>query len=211
MRGRYADRTAAGEALAELTAAHAWHRPVVVGVARGGVPVALPIARRLGAPLDVVVARKIGAPGRPEFGVGAVCASGPPYFDQGVLASLGLAPDDLAATVETERAEAVRREQRYRAGRVPVADRDVILVDDGLATGVTAIAAVQRLRTRQPRRLAFAAPVGAPMSVQRLAAEVDVVICAQSPARFAAVGEWYANFRQTTDDEVVAALDAAAG
>jgi putative phosphoribosyl transferase len=211
MRGRYADRSAAGEALAGLAAAHAWHRPVVVGVARGGVPVALPVARRLGASLDAVVARKIGAPGRPEFGVGAVCATGPPFFDDTALASLGLAPDHLASSVEAERAEAVRRERRYRAGRVSVAERDVILVDDGLATGVTAVAAIQRLRAHHPRRVAFAAPVCAPMGVAAIAAHVDVVICARSPARFAAVGEWYANFRQTTDDEVIAALASAAG
>lgn len=211
MRGRYPDRTAAGAALAALAAVQTWHRPVVVGVARGGVPVALPVARRLGAPLDVVVARKIGAPGRPEFGVGAVCASGPPFFDDGALASLGLVPDDLASSVEAERAEAVRREQRYRAGRVSVVERDVILVDDGLATGVTAVAAIQRVRAQHPRRVAFAAPVCAPTGVETVAAHADVVICARSPARFAAVGEWYANFRQTTDDEVIVALDSATG
>ena len=208
---RYASRSAAGEALAELVCAHAWHRPIVFGIARGGVPVALPVARRLGAPLDVAVARKIGAPGRPELGVGAVCASGPTYFDVAILTSLGLAPEDLAATVEAERAEAVRREERYRARRESVTDRDVILVDDGLATGVTALAAIRQLRVQRPRRVAFASPVCAAQAVESVEAQADVVICARAPGRFASVGQWYANFRQTTDDEVIAALDSAPG
>jgi putative phosphoribosyl transferase len=206
----FADRADGGARLAERLAAMPWSNPVVLGMARGGVPVAARVAEALGAPLDVAVARKIGAPGHPEFGVGAVTADGPPRYDERTLAELGLTPDDLREACERERAEARRRLQRYRQGRdpVPLAGRDVLLVDDGLATGVTARAALGELRAAGPARLVFAAPVCARDSRDALCAgtDADDAVCVSTPAEFGAVGLWYRDFRQTSDEDVLAAL-----
>jgi putative phosphoribosyl transferase len=206
----FADRRDAGARLAARLRRGRWSDPVVFGLARGGIPVALKVAEALDAPLDVAVARKIGAPGHPEFGVGAVTADGVARYDESTLAALGLTPDDLREDCERERAEAERRLQRYRKGRdpLPIAGRDVLLVDDGLATGVTARAALGRLRAAGPRRLVFAAPVCARDSRTALQAESDAddIVCLNAPARFRAVGLWYADFRQTSDEDVLAAL-----
>lgn len=209
----FADRTDAGRQLADRLRGGQWTDPVVLGLARGGVPVAAEVARELGAPLDVAVSRKIGAPGRPEFGVGAVTAEGPPFFDQRTLSMLGLQPQDLERTCERERQEARRRVRRYQNGRGPVRtrDRDVLLVDDGLATGVTATAALRAVRQGQPRRLVFAAPVCAPDSAAALREETDEVICVAEPAKLGAVSLWYDHFGQTSDEEVIELLRAAAG
>lgn len=205
----FADRAEAGERLGRLLREREWTAPVVLGMARGGVPVAARVAAALGAPLDVAVARKIGAPGQPEFGLGAVTATGPPYYDRPSLAALGLTEEDMRPVCERERAEARRRMRRYReaAEPVPLADRDVILVDDGLATGVTARAAVRQLHEAGVRRLVFATPVGARESQSALRAEIDQVLCLATPDRFGAVGLWYRDFAQVSDDEVVASLD----
>lgn len=215
---RFADRREAGARLgAYLRELARWELPgpdpVVLGLARGGVLVAAMVAEALGAPLDVAVARKIGAPGQPEFGVGAVTAEGPPYYDERTLAVLGLTPEDLRADCERERAEARRRLERYRDGRdpLPVAGRDLVLVDDGLATGVTARAALHELRRAGPRRLVFAAPVCARDSALALRGTADDVVCLAAPARMGGVSRWYRDFRQTTDGEVLAALTAGRG
>ncbi len=204
----FADRDDAGRRLAERLGAVTMTDPVVFGLARGGVVVAEPVAAALAAPLDVAVARKIGAPGRRELGVGAVTADGPPIYDERSLHMLGLRPEDLARSCEDERAEARRRVERYRDGRSaePVAGRDVVLVDDGLATGVTARAAVRALREQQPRRVLLAVPVGAQSSAEVLAAEVDELVCLHWPAQFGAVGLWYRDFGQVDDAEVLAIL-----
>jgi predicted phosphoribosyltransferase len=206
----FADRVDAGRRLAARLHGMAWSDPVVLGLARGGVPVAREVAAALSAPLDVVVARKIGAPGRPELGVGAVTADGPPRYHAYALARLGLTPADLHDACERERAEARRRLLLYRGDRerLPVAGRDVLLVDDGLATGVTARAALGELRAEHPRRVVFAVPVGAPESGAELRAEgeVDEVVCVAAPAVLGAVSRWYRDFTQTRDDEVLAAL-----
>jgi putative phosphoribosyl transferase len=210
----FADRRDAGARLAARLQGEPWSDPVVVGLARGGMPVALQVAEALDAPLDVAVARKIGAPGHPEFGVGAVTADGPAHYDDATLAALGLTPEDLRADCERERAEAQRRLQRYRQGRdpLPVAGRDVLLVDDGLATGVTARAALGHLRAAGPRRLVFAAPVCARDSQAALQTESDAddIVCLCTPTRLGAVGLWYSDFRQTSDEDVLAALRAKA-
>lgn len=206
----FADRVDAGERLAERLADMQWSNPVVLGLARGGVPIAKVVAEALDAPLDVAVARKIGAPGHREFGIGAVTADGPPRYNESTLATLGLTPDDLREDCERERAEAQRRLRRYRKGRdpVPLAGRDVLLIDDGLATGVTARAALGDIRAAGPARLVFAAPVCARESQATLCEEADAdeVVCLSTPRNFVAVGLWYRDFGQTSDEEVMAAL-----
>lgn len=206
----FADRVEAGAQLGARVGAMTWSDPVVLGMARGGVPVAAAVAEVLDAPLDVAVARKIGAPGRPELGLGAVTTEGPARYDESRLAALGLTPADLQTDCERERAEARRRLRQYReaADPLPLTGRDVLLVDDGLATGVTARAALGELRAAGPRRMVFAAPVCARDTQAALRAEADDVVCVAAPAGLGAVGHWYRDFRQTSDEEVLAALTA---
>ncbi|MBW1600112.1 phosphoribosyltransferase [Streptomyces sp. JJ38] len=183
--------------------------PVVLALPRGGVPVAAEVAAALRAPLDVVVARKIGAPGHRELGVGAIAGEGAPLYDGETLAMLGLNPDGLAPVVARERVELRRREELYRRGRPApdIAGRTVIVVDDGLATGVTARAALQYLRALGPERLVLAVPVCAPQSAPVVEREADDLVCLHQPQSFRAVGQWYDDFAQVTDDEVIATLD----
>ena len=205
----FEDRDAAGRALADeigqrMPDGPGQDQPLVLALPRGGVPIAVPVAERLGADLDVVIARKIGAPGRPEYGIGALAEDGPPVFDPTALEYLGITETDLADTVAAERTELARRLHRYRADRpVPhVAGRTVVLVDDGLATGVTAHAALRWLRTRQPRRLILAVPVCSPQARDLLGADADEIVCLHAPDPFHAVGQWYADFHQLTDADV---------
>jgi predicted phosphoribosyltransferase len=207
---RYADRRAAGRALGERLRTEQLPDPLVLALPRGGVPVGVEVAAALHAPLDVVVARKIGAPGHSELGVGAITVEGPPVFDVELLNRLGLHADRLAATVEAERTEARRRVAAFRGDRPAPAihGRSVIVVDDGLATGVTARAAVRSLREDEPGRLVLAVPVGSVQAVESLGEEVEVV-CLLTPARFRAVGYHYRDFSQLNDDDVRALLRAA--
>ncbi|MEU4695336.1 phosphoribosyltransferase family protein [Actinoplanes sp. NPDC023714] len=204
----FSDRRQAGEALAERIAAVPLPgKPLVLGMPRGGLPVAEPVARRLGADLDIVVARKIGAPGRPEFGVGAIAEDGPPVFDERNLRYAGVTEADVEQIVIEEREELRRRIADYRGGRPapPVRDRAVVLVDDGLATGVTARAAISWLRGHGVGRVLLAVPVCAPAARDLLGADAEV-ICLHAPDRFAAVGQWYDDFAQLTDDDVKGVL-----
>jgi putative phosphoribosyl transferase len=204
---KFADRAAAGRVLADALRGGEWTDLLVLGLARGGVPVAREVALVLGGELDVVVARKIGAAGRPEFGVGAVTAGGEPIYDEDALAFLRLTPDDLADTCEAERREARRRLELYRRGReVVLTGRDVVIVDDGLATGVTARAALREARACGPRRLVLAVPVGAAQSLPGMSDEADLVVCPRERHDFQSVGRYYRRFDQTTDAEVLALL-----
>jgi putative phosphoribosyl transferase len=213
----FADRDEAGRRLAGEIArlcppGSSEQRPLVLALPRGGVPVAAHVAAALDADLGVVVARKIGAPGRPEYGIGAIAEDGPPSFDIDALDALGLTEPDLAETVATERAEVARRIERYRGGRPlpPIAGRTVVLVDDGLATGVTAVATLRWLRLRAPARLLLALPVCAPGARDLVDAEADLVVCLHMPPLFRAVGRWYQDFEQLTDEDVDRLLHAAA-
>jgi putative phosphoribosyl transferase len=202
------DRDEAGRRLAERLADLELHRPVVLALPRGGVPVAAPVAESLGAPLDVLVARKVGAPGHAEFGIGAIAEGSDEVVISDAAERVGVSPDQMQSLAAAEQEELERRVRRYRGDAEPpdVRDRDVLLVDDGLATGVTAEAALRSLRRRDPRRLILAIPVCAPDTAARLTALADEVVCLECPPDFGAVGYWYQIFDQTTDEEVLALL-----
>lgn len=216
---RFADRRDAGRALAaelvdeftDVPAAEpaASPRLVVLALPRGGVPVAFEVAQALVAPLDVLVSRKIGAPGRPEFGIGAVAEHDVTIFDEATIRALRVTPHDLDAQMRVERDELERRVDRYRGGRdLPdLVGADVVLVDDGLATGVTAEAAIASVRLLAPRRVVLAVPVAAPDTVMRLAALADAVVAVGQPHDLRSVGQWYDDFTQTSDTEVLELLD----
>ncbi|GLY51626.1 phosphoribosyltransferase family protein [Lentzea sp. NBRC 102530] len=201
---RFANRQEAGRALAARLAGQPWHDPLVLGLPRGGVPVAKEIATRLNAELDVVVARKIGAPGHPEYGVGAVTADSEPIYDPRVLRALDLTEEQLGHQADAERQEARRRTALYRGDRpLTMANRDVILVDDGLATGVTARAALHHIARHTPKSVTLAVPVAARDALKTFRTPIVAIL---TPKHFQAVSRWYVRFDQTTDDEVLSAL-----
>jgi predicted phosphoribosyltransferase len=181
---------------------------MVLALPRGGVPVARPVADHLHAPLDVFVVRKLGVPGHPELAMGAIAAGGVMAVNADVTDQLGIPRSVVDEAAARERLELDRRDQRYRGGRPPldVTGRTVILIDDGLATGATMEAAVLALRTQSPARIVVAVPVGAADTCQRLRTVADDVVCLETPEPFRAVGLWYEEFSQTTDEEVMEAL-----
>jgi putative phosphoribosyl transferase len=204
----FRDRADAGRQLAWRLQQYRTEVPVVVGLPRGGVPVE--VARALGAPLDVVVVRKLGCPWQPELALGAVGEDGALVLNPALIAGIGLAPQDLAGVVWAERGELARRLAHYRGNRpaVPVAGRTVIVVDDGLATGATARAAIGVLRQRGARRIVLAVPVAPPETVEALGAVADEVVALDTPRAFLAIGQRYDDFTQTSDQEVTRLLGA---
>jgi putative phosphoribosyl transferase len=211
--GRYADRAEAGRVLGDaVAAAGPYPRPVVLGLPRGGVPVAAEVAACLSAPLEVMVVRKIGAPGRPELAMGALAMVGTQvslFRNEDVIAALGIGEAAFAAAHERELAELQRRTEVFRRDdAVPVEGADVILVDDGLATGSTMLAAVAAVRGLEPARVVVAVPVASRPAIRAVRAVADEVVCPLVPARFVAVGLAYADFHQLTDEEVDALLRA---
>jgi putative phosphoribosyl transferase len=199
----YRDRRHAGTVLAEQLSHYKGRSDLIVlALPRGGVPVAYEVAHALGAPLDVFVVRKLGYPGQEEFAMGAIASGGVQVLNS--YAIDGVSELQLGNIVARERAELARREALYRGSKPPadVGGHTVIVVDDGLATGATMRAAVAALRQREPARLVVAVPVGAEDTVQQLRSEADEVICPSTPSPFRAVGLWYQEFLQTSDEEV---------
>lgn len=203
----FRDRYDAGRRLAAALEQYRGDHPVILGLPRGGVVVGYEIARALAAPLDVLIVCKLGSPGAEEFAIGAV-APGATLLNRHLVAALGVSREYLERVIARETDEMVRREQVYRGTRpaIPVEGRTVILVDDGLATGATAHAAVESLRRRNPKKIIFAAPVCSVDGAKALESVADAVVCLECPQHFGAVGFWYQEFAPTTDAEVIACL-----
>ena len=204
MYAQFRDRTEAGRLLAARLSPFAAEHPVVLGLPRGGVPVAFEVAAALSAPLDVIVVRKLGVPDQPELAMGAIGENGVRVVDDYIMRISGVQPHEVDRVERRERAELERRVARYRGdrARVSLQGRVVILVDDGIATGSTARAACRVARALGASRVVLAAPVGPPDVAQRVADDADEVICVSQPEDFSAVGSAYQDFAQTTDEEV---------
>jgi predicted phosphoribosyltransferase len=200
---RFTDRCEAGHALAALLADHAG-RDIVLALPRGGVPVGYEVARALRAPLDVFVVRKLGMPGQEELAFGAIASGGARVLNEEVVDMTRLPREKIDRITAREMRELERREELYRGDREPhdVRDRTVILVDDGLATGSTMRAAVTALRARGPARIIVAVPLAAPQTRDAFRSIADDIVCVRTPEPFHAVGLWYEDFSQTSDDEV---------
>jgi putative phosphoribosyl transferase len=208
----FADRTDAGQRLAARLG-HLRGQPVVVlGLPRGGVPVATEVANALGAPLDVIVVRKLGVPFQPELGMGAVGEDGVRVINPEVVAAARVTATELAAVEKRERAEVARRASRYRGerGRAPLTGRIAVIIDDGIATGSTARAACQVARALGAARVVLAVPVAPPGWQERIGRDADEMIAVATPTPFCGIGRFYADFPQTSDEQVIACLDYAA-
>ena len=209
----FRDRTDAGKILAGHLGQYANRRDVVVlALPRGGVPVAFEVAEKLNAPLDVIIVQKLGTPGQEELTMGAIASGNVKILNHYVIEHLGISQAQIASAVAREQKELQRRERFYRGDRPPidVSGRIVILIDDGLATGSSMRAAAAAIRQRQPSQLVLAVPVASESTCAELKKEVDEVVCAVTPMAFYAVGQWYQEFSQTTDQEVRELLTRAA-
>jgi putative phosphoribosyl transferase len=206
----FVDRCDAGRYLATFLERYRGKGTVVLGIPRGGVPVAGEVARQLDADLDIVVARKVGEPFQPELALGAVTANGGQYLNEDLIVEVAVSRQELNAAIAREQEVARQSEAHFRSGRPPVAiaGRTVIIVDDGLATGATMRAAARSVRRHGAARLVVAVPVGARETCLALAADADAVVCPWQPEPFYAVGLWYQRFAPTNDAEVLRILDA---
>jgi len=208
----FRDREQAGRALAEKVRPHVQDKkPLILALPRGGVPVAFEIARSLGADVDVFLVRKLGFPGQEELAIGAIASGGVRVLNEDLIAESGLSRKLVDEVTAREQTELDRRAAMYRQGRpaIPVAGRTIVLVDDGLATGASMLAAARALRPQGAERIIIAVPVAPIQSCEDLEREVDQVICAETPEPFVAVGAWYEDFAQVTDEQVRKLLDGA--
>lgn len=202
---KFRNRTEAGKLLARKLIQYGDRSDVLVlGLPRGGVPVAFEVAKALNAPLDIWLVRKLGVPGHQELAMGAIASGGMQVLNDDVLAWLRISGHTIAEVADLELHELQRRDRVYRGDRPPpqIRDRIVILVDDGLATGSTMRAAIGGLKPQHPQRIVIAVPVGPPDTCDRLRSEADEVVCLMTPTHFSAIGPWYEDFEQTTDEEV---------
>ncbi|MBN1684019.1 MAG: phosphoribosyltransferase [Gammaproteobacteria bacterium] len=208
MNSTFKNREDAGKQLAKLLKNYKKQNPIILGMPRGGVPVAYEIAKQLKAPLDVIVSRKIGAPGQEEFAIGAIAPGNIMILDQALVSSFSLTKEELIRLVDKEKKEMNRRIKRFRGEKPPlnVKNRTVIIVDDGIATGRTALAAIRAVRKQKPKSIVLAAGACAPDTIAMLEKEADQVICVMKPSPFFAVGSFFDDFGQTTDEEVVELL-----
>lgn len=206
----FENRTDAGRRLADLLADRAGRVDLVLAIPRGGLPVGRVVADRLGAPLDVVAARKLGAPSNPELAIGAVASDGTVWLNEPLIERVGTSEEYVEERIDRERAVAREKVERYRAGRPPLelAEKTVLLVDDGVATGATTIACLRQLERAGAGRVILAVPVAPPEAVERLRAEADEVICVETPPHFGSVGRFYESFEQVSDEEARAYLRA---
>jgi putative phosphoribosyl transferase len=205
---RFHDRFDAGRRLAEALTHLENRNPCVLGLARGGIEVASEVSKRLHAPLEVLIARKVGAPSHPEYGIGAVAPGGISVYDRDAVSAIGISEEELTAITKREQDEVERRLTVYRGERpLDLHDRCAILCDDGLATGITALAAVRYAKSLQPAWLVFAVPVSSTQGAALISPEVDEFIAIETPPSLYAVGAWYEDFSQTTDEEVLDLLD----
>ena len=208
----FQNRADAGRILAgRLKSAVADKDVLVLALPRGGVPVGFEVARALGVPLDVFLVRKLGMPGEEELAIGAIASGGVRVLNRDLIQYLRVSDNVIEELTEREQRELERRERSYREGRPPLAvkDRAVVLVDDGLATGASMLAAARALRQQAARRIIVAVPVAARQTCEELSKEVDQIICAETPYPFSAVGTWYEDFAQTTDEDVRKLLEEA--
>ena len=210
---RFHDRADAGRQLAQRLDAFRGQDVVVLGLPRGGVPVAFEVAKALRVPLDVVVVRKLGVPFQPELAFGAIGEGGVRVINDSVVRHAGLSRDDMDAVEDKQRAELQRRSEHFRRGRdrISLTGRTAVIVDDGIATGATVKAACQVARAQGASTVALAVPIGAAETIEAVAQYADEVVCLAAPKFFSAVGQGYRNFSQTSDDEVIALLDRARG
>jgi putative phosphoribosyl transferase len=209
----YRDRAQAGMVLAEHLATRGVDQGVVFGLARGGVEVGAAVARQLHLPLEVLVVRKIGVPWQPELGMGAIAERGVRVLNDDLIRRASVGEDEVEAVERAERAELERRVRLYRGERLSLdpAGTTAVIVDDGLATGYTALAAIESMRAANAARVVLAVPVGAADTVARLEASADLVVCPLVPSSFMAVGQWYDDFAQTSDRRVLDLLGTAGG
>lgn len=205
------DRHDAGRQLAQKLVHYVHEKPFVIGLPRGGVVVAYEVSRALKAPLDVIIARKLGAPTQPELGIGAIAPNGVRILNQRIIDMLGISSGQIEEVTGREAREMERRLKLYRGDRPApdIRNRTVILVDDGLATGVSAKAAIRALKQNLPKKIILAIPVSSPDTIEAIRPEVDDLVCIATPLDFMSVGNWYQRFEQTSDEEVIHLLQSA--
>ena len=204
----FRDRVEAGEKLREKLLVYKKDHPVILAIPRGGVSVAFVAAKTLRAVMDIFVVRKIGAPHNPEFGIGAICEGGIMYLNRQAIVRLDISQQDLLEIIKKEEMEVERRAKLYRGGRplISIKNRTVILIDDGLATGVTARAAIRAIKQMKPKKLIFAAPVCAKDTLISLSRKVTSAVCITTPNDLQSIGSYYRNFNQVADEEVIGLL-----